>query len=191
MRYAICMLLVVAATVMAEEKPAAPGESLVDSVDAAYGSKIRQINSPAVQEHNLYYYRNPWNADASRMLTVQSDLDGRNWRVILREGDGRFLKQLFATEQFDWRLAWDRNKPDILYTWQASDLYKYNVATGKADVLKSFAPLGLKPNGPSLNQAGDRILVITSDGVFHSYRLADMQDERHFKITVPPDCDIG
>lgn len=191
MRYALGLLLVVATTATAGENPAAPGESLADSVDAAYGSKIRQIKYAGGQEHNFYYYRNPWNADGSRMLTIQSDLDGRNWRVILRDGDGRFEKQLFTTAQFDWRLAWDRNNPDVLYTWRASDLYKYDVARGKADVLKSFAPLGLKPNGPSLNQAGDRVLVITSDGVFHSYRLSDMQDERTFKSTVPPGCEIG
>lgn len=58
-------------------------------------------------------------------------------------------------------------------------------------MLKSFAPLGLKPNGPSSNQAGDRILVITSDGTFRSFHLPDMGDERTFQITVPAGCSVG
>lgn len=82
----------------------------------------------------------------------------------------------------------DRNDPAILYTWKGSNLYRYNVNTGQADILKSFAPLGLKPSGPSLNQAGDRILVTTSDNTLRSYRLPDMQEERAFTMTFSPGC---
>ncbi len=109
---------------------------------------------------------------------------------MVYNGEGCFLKELFPISDYDWRLAWDRNSPEVLYTWKPRALYKYNVITGKAEVLKSFAPLNLalKPPGPSLNQSGDRILVITSDGTFRSYRLPDMEEERTFRVTYPPNC---
>jgi hypothetical protein len=125
------------------------------------------------------------------MLGIQSDLQQENWHVCLYDGDGVFLKDLFSISEYDWRLCWDRNDPDLLYTWKGSDLYRFHVAAGQAELLKSFAPLTLKPNGPSCNQAGDRILVITSDGVFHSYHLPDMSDERTFQITLPAGCFMG
>jgi hypothetical protein len=56
------------------------------------------------------------------------------------------------------------------YCLLRSALYSYNVTAGSAKLLKSFAPLGLNPNGPSLNQSGDRVLVVTSNQIFHSYR---------------------
>ncbi|MGH9674141.1 MAG: hypothetical protein ACRD44_13250, partial [Bryobacteraceae bacterium] len=68
-----------------------PGQSClsaVDFIDPAYGGKIRQIEKPDGHEHNLYYYRNPWNADSTRMVGVHSDLESKNWRVVLYSGDG-------------------------------------------------------------------------------------------------------
>ncbi|MBM3335788.1 PD40 domain-containing protein, partial [Candidatus Sumerlaeota bacterium] len=161
--------------------------SAIDYTDPTYGAKIRHLRKDDGHEHNLYYYRNPWNADCTRMVGIHSDLAQQNWRVVLYDGDGNFIKELFPIDKFDWRLVWDRKNSKVLYTWRGSSLYRYNVETGKADLLKSFAPRGFKPNGPSLNQAGDRILVVTSDGVFHSYRLSDMGDERTFSLTVPPE----
>ena len=165
-------------------------ETTVDYVDPDYGAKIRQIKKDDGHEHNLYYYRNPWNADNSRMVGVQSDLQQRNWQVALYDGDGGFIKTLFSIDKFDWRLVWDRKNPAILYTWKVSNLYKFDVATGSSELLKSFAPVGLKPNGPSLNQAGDRILVVTSDGTFRSYHLPEMTEERTFRMDVPADCSV-
>ncbi len=159
---------------------------IVDFTDSTYGGKIRQLRKDDGHEHNFYYYRDPWNADGARMLGIQSDLQQQNWRVCLYDGDGVFLKELFPIDKYDWRLCWDRNDPDVLYTWKGSDLYRFRVGTGKAELLKSFAPLGLQPNGPSCNQAGDRILVATSDGTFRSYHLPDMSAERTFQMTVPP-----
>jgi hypothetical protein len=124
------------------------------------------------------------------MIGIQTNQEQKNWRVVLYDGNGCFRNELFGILDYDWRLVWDRKNPETLYTWKGSNLYRYNVITRKAQLLKSFAPLGLgfKPAGPSLNQAGDRILVITSDGVFRSYRLPDMGDERAFKAGLPEGC---
>jgi hypothetical protein len=164
--------------------------NVVDYVDPAYGNKVRQLRRPDGHEHNMYYHRNPWNADGTYMVGIQSDLQQKNWRVVLHDGDGCFIKELFTVGKYDWRLVWDRHDPKLLYTWHGSRVYRYDVTTATAQLLKSFAPLKLtlKPNGPSLNQAGDRILVITSDTTFRSYRIADMQEERSFKVTFPPGC---
>ncbi|MBI3952142.1 MAG: hypothetical protein HY314_16970 [Acidobacteria bacterium] len=160
----------------------------VDYIDPTYGSRIRQLEKPDGHEHNLYHYRDPWNANNTYMVGVQSDRQQQNWRVVLYDGDGCFIKQLWTLDQYDWRLVWDRHDPDILYTWKFSDLYRYNVVSGMAELLKSFAPLRISPAGPSVNQAGDRILVITNDGAFHSYYLPDMQDERTFRPSFPAGC---
>ncbi len=196
-----CALLAGAGSVLGQNSPerlnkdaastkAGPPQ-IIDDTDLTYGAKFRQIRKDDGHEHNFYYYRDPWNADGSRMLGIQSNLEQKNWRVCLYDGDGVFLKELFPIEKYDWRLCWDRNNPDILYTWKGSNLYRFHIADGQAETLKSFAPLGLKPNGPSCNQAGDRILVITSDNTFRSFHLPDMSDERTFKIAVPEGSFVG
>lgn len=164
--------------------------TLTDLVDPIYKSKIRQITYSGGHIHNLYYYRNPWNADGTRLLGIVCDPQQKNWRVVLLDGDGHFIKELFSIDKYDWRLCWDRTDPDILYTWKGAKLFRFNVSTAKADLLKSFEPLWLKPNGPSVNQTGDRILVITSDDTFRSYRLPDMTEEHAFQLTVPPGCNV-
>jgi hypothetical protein len=154
----------------------------------SYGNKITELISTGRNDHNLYYNRSPWNSDNSYMVGIDSDSDSRNWSVMLYDGRGCFIKRLFGIEQYDWRLVWDRHDPNILYTWGGSNLYRYDVRSNQAQLLKSFAPLRLRPNGPSLNQAGDRILVGTSDDVFHSYHLPDMSAERSFSIPFPQGC---
>ena len=178
------------ATVAAAATTIGPAE-IVDYNDPTYGTRIRELRKDDGHEHDLYYYRDVWNADSSRMLGIQSDLQQQNWHVCLYDGDGAFLKDLFPISKYDWRLCWDRNDPDLLYTWKGPDLHRFHVTEGKAERLKSFAPLTLKPNGPSCNQAGDRILVITSDGTFHSYHLPDMSDERTFQVVLPAGCFMG
>ncbi|MBI5397556.1 MAG: PD40 domain-containing protein [Verrucomicrobia bacterium] len=170
-------------------KVAAP--QLVDYTDPAYGSKIRQLRKDDGHEHNFYYYRDPWNADGSRLLGIQSDLNQKNWHVVLYDGDGKFIKDLFPINQFDWRLCWDRNAPDILYTWRGYDLHRFNVNTGEAKLLKSFQPLPISTAGPSVNQTGDRLVISTSDHTFHSYRLPDLGDERTFKPEIPAGCFVS
>jgi len=188
----VCLLLFlfpISLSVRAQER-VPDGPTIKDFTDPVYKSRIRQIHNPDGFAHNLYYYRDPWNADGSRMVGVLCDLEQKNWRLCLFDGDGRFIKQLFSIEKYDWRLCWDRKDPESFYTWKGSDLYRLNVTSGQAEVLKSLAPLSLKPNGPSLNQAGDRILVITSDSVFRSYHLPDMGEERTFTATIPPGCNV-
>jgi hypothetical protein len=163
-------------------------QKIVEYVDSTYGAKIRHLQKDDGHEHNLYYYRNPWNADSSHMVGIQSDLQQKDWRVVLYDGDGRFLRELFPISQFDWRLVWDRDDPHLLYTWHSSRLYRFHVDTGQSDLLKDFAPLSLKPNGPSLNETSDRLLVATSDGVLRSYRLPALDEERTFMPSVPAGC---
>jgi len=160
----------------------------LDYRDETYGASIRQLVRREGHEHNLYYTRDPWNADGSLMVGIRSDLMQRNWKVALFDGDGCFQKELFSIDQFDWHLVWDRSRPEILYTWRASNLYEFNVKTGAARLLKSFAPSKLMPNGPSLNQDGDRILIVTQDGTFRSYKLPDMGDERTFQMAFLEGC---
>ena len=166
-------------------------KNAVDSADPDHGTQIRQLIKADGHEHNLYYDRDPWNADQSYMLGIWSDLQQKNWSVVLYDGNGCFLRPLFPISRFDWRLVWDRNDPQVLYTWNGSRLYRYTVNSGQADLLKDFAPLSLTPGGPSVNRAGDRILVTTSDHVFHSYHLPDMQGERTFTMELPTGCAAG
>jgi hypothetical protein len=134
---------------------APPSITMVDRADATYGAKVRQLRKDDGHEHNLYYIRNPWNADGTRMIVIHSGLDQKNWRLALCDGDGVFLKYLFAIAEYDWRIVWDRRNPDLLYTTRGSSLYRYDVSTGEADLLKKFQS-ALRPTGASLNQAGDR-----------------------------------
>jgi hypothetical protein len=162
------------------------GDGVVDYTNPTYGGTIRQLLKSDGDEHNIYYHRNPFNADVSLMIGIQTDLSEQNWQVVLYDGNGIFIKTLFSISQYDWRLAWDRNDPAILYTWKGSNLYSYNVNTGTPTVLKNFAPANVNVGGPSLNQAGDRIMVITTDLVFHTFHLPDMTDERTFTVSFPP-----
>src|ERR1700758_1767162 len=124
MRFTAIAALFIAAHCLADDPTftiAAP--TIQDYVDPTYGSKIRQLRKDDGHEHNFYYYRNPWNSDGSSMLGIQSDLQQKNWHVVLYDGDGNFLKDLFSNEQYDWRLCWDGSDPDVLYTWKGSDLF--------------------------------------------------------------------
>ena len=107
-------------------------------VDPDFGSKITELVSLGRNDHNLYYPRNPWNADDSYMVGIDSDGDSRNWSVILYDGRGCFIKRLFTIEQYDWRLVWDRRDPNTLYTWQGSNLYRFDVPSDRAQLLKSL-----------------------------------------------------
>jgi hypothetical protein len=175
--------LVIAAAEVASTEPTV---TILDRVDANYGSKMRELHKDDGHEHNLYYIRNPWNADGTRMLVIHSDLEQKNWRVALCDGDGRFLKYLFTPADYDWRIVWDRRDPDVFYTSRAASLYRYHVGTGRAELLRKFSS-ALKPTGATLNQAGDRILIATADWTFHSLALSDAKDERTFRPAVPRD----
>lgn len=175
-----------AATDSAPDATRAPLITVTDFRDATYGSKIRQLRKDDGHEHNLYYIRNPWNADNTRMIVIHSDLAQKNWRVALCDGDGAFLKYLFPISDYDWRIVWDRRDPAVFYTTRGATLIRFNVETGTAERLKTFKS-SLRPTGASLNQEGNRILVATADWTFHSYALPDMTDERTFRPAVPKD----
>jgi hypothetical protein len=165
--------------------------TIVDYSDPTSGGKIRQLRKDDGHEHNFYYYRDPWNADGSALLGIRSDLQQKNWHVVLYDGDGHFLNDLFSIDQYDWRLCWDRTDPNILYTWKGTDLFRFHVKARKAELMKSFKPLALMPNGPSVNQQGDRILIATSDRRFRSYHLPDMSEERIFQPEIPAGTRMG
>lgn len=158
--------------------------------DPTYGATIVRAERPEGHEHNIYYTRRAWNADATRLVGVRSDVNQQNWVVVLYDGAGCYLRDLFSVDEYDWRLAWDRLDPDVLYTWKGSSLYRYHVRAGTAKLLKSFAPLWLSPAGPSLSGDGARILVITSDGAFRSHRVSDMSEERVFVPVLGCDSDV-
>jgi hypothetical protein len=161
-----------------------PAISMIDTVDSRSGAKIRLLRKDDGHEHNFYYNRNPWNADGTRLLVIHSDLQQKNWRVALCDGNGKFLRYLFTPADYDWRIVWDRHDPDVFYTTHAASLYRFNVSTGRATLLKKFgAPL--QPTGASLNQRGDRIAVATADWTVHSLSLPDMKAERTFRPAVP------
>jgi hypothetical protein len=162
-----------------------------DYTDPVYGAAIRQSADAESHRHNLYYYRDPWNADRSYMAGVRTDPQQQNWKVVLYDGSGCFLKELFPISSFDWRIAWDRNDPDVLYTLNGGRIYSYNVTSGTAKMLKTVAPLGIKPAGLSLNQDGDRLMVVTSDNTFRSFRLPGMDEERSFQASYPTGCAPG
>ena len=169
-------------------------QNVVNYTDATYGQKIRQVRKATGHEHNIYYHRNPFNANNSYMIGIASDLNQQNWQIVLYDADGCFIKTLSSDGAFDWRLVWDRHDPNVFYVRKGNGLYRYHAATGQATLLKSFAPLVLMgTKGPSLNQAGDRILVLTRDPLtaiitFRSYQLPDMSDERAFTVTFPAGC---
>jgi len=60
----------------------------VDYIDSTYGYRVRQLATADAHEHNIYYPRNVWNADNSLMVGVHSDLEQKNWRIVLYNGAG-------------------------------------------------------------------------------------------------------
>lgn len=158
---------------------------VIDFVDPTYRGRICQVYNPNGDEHNLYHYRTPFNSDNSSLLGIETPHGTKQYQVTLYDGDGRFLKKLFTVPEYDWRVVWDRKDPHIFYTWRKTALYRYDVQWNKAELLRSFEPLSLKPAGPSFNQIGDRILVVTADNVVHTFRLPDMDDERLCHIDMP------
>jgi len=73
--------------------------------------------APGPAAHNLYFYRQLWNADRSLMLVNHEGpiLDNT---ISLHDGLGNWIKDLFTSGVYDWRLAWSATKPNILYTWK-------------------------------------------------------------------------
>ncbi len=174
-----------------------------DFVDPTYGGVVRQLDKADGQEHNIYSTRNVFNADDSYMVGIRADVNHKHWQLVLYDGDGVFIKNLFSVDEgWNWRIAWDRNDRAIFYIQRdlggAKQLYKYNVETGQLGLLKQFASGTIfKPaSQPSLNQASDRILIYVvekSVDKLYSYRLPDMGDEKGFTVSsiVPRGVSFG
>jgi hypothetical protein len=123
------------------------------------------------------------------MIGIRSDLNEKNWKVVLYDGNGCYIKDLFPVSQYNWQLSWDRNKPNIFYTNKGLNVFRYDVTTNAATSIK-ILPVFPAPQGPSLNQANDRIMMVLSDSTIRSYRLSDMGDERAFAVAplLPANC---
>ena len=130
---------------------------------------MRQLATADAHEHNIYYPRNVWNADNSLMVGVYSDLEQKNWRIVLHNGDGCYQKELFPISQYNWQLSWDRNDPNVLYTNKVRPHLRLNV--GSLTFTELVNPgVGANLQGPSLNQDSTRIGMPYADGTFKSWR---------------------
>jgi hypothetical protein len=159
---------------------------MIDFNDPTYGSRVRQIFNPGGDEHDLYHYRSVFNSDNSRILGIETPKGSKDYVVTLYDGTGKRLKRLFTQAEYDWRAAWDRHDPRFLYTRRASTVYRYDVETAQAEALKTFEKPALAPTcGLSLNQAGDRILLLRGGNSVRTYRLPAMDDERITTVEIP------
>jgi hypothetical protein len=88
-----------------------------------YQKMIRNVSGGA-SDHNLYYWRNSFNANGTLMLGIQSpqssDGTAQPWIVALFDGDGCFLKPLYVAAgasgdifSFNWRASWSRTDPNV------------------------------------------------------------------------------
>lgn len=156
----------------------------VDYQDPTYGAQVRRLKKNDGHEHGLYYHRNPWNADSSAMVAAWEDLVPSNWDLVLLDQHGCYVRTLFPVNQYDWRLVWDREDPDILYTWHGKTLYRYDITTGVATPVKTFsAPL--LSAGLSINQDNTKLLVLTGESVpvLRVLRMSDWTQVASFTIT--------
>jgi hypothetical protein len=159
---------------------------LIDFTDPTYGGRVRQIFNATGDEHDLYHYRSVFNADSSRILSIETPKGSRDYVVTLYDGDGKRLKRLFTQAEYDWRVMWDRHDPRLLYTWHGSSVYCYNVETARAEALATFEKPGVASTcGLSLNQGGDRMLLLRGDNSVRTYRLPNLDDERITTIEIP------
>ena len=171
------------------EPPGPPGPGgncagAVDYEDPTYGAEVRRLKKVDGHEHGLYYHRNAWNADSSAMLAAWESLVPSNWDLVLLDRHGCYIETLFPVNQYDWRLVWDREDPQVLYTWHGKTLYRFNVLTGVATPVKTFSAV-LLPAGLSINQDNTKMLVVTGEPipVLRVLRMSDWTELAKFSIT--------
>ena len=118
------------------------------------------------------------------MVAAWEDLVPSNWDLVLLDRYGCYVQTLFPVNQYDWRLVWDRDDPEILYTWHGKTLYRFNVTTGMATPVKTFSAPLLAP-GPSINQDNTKMLVLTGEPipVLRVLRMSDWTEVASFSIT--------
>ena len=178
-------------TTSGSRPPACP--NVADYIDPTYGAQVRALLNPTENVHNLYYLRNPWNADQTRLLGIRSDRQQLHWRVELYDGNGCFLQDLYEIEKYDWRGVWDKVDPRYWYTFgtgAASSIVRLDV-NARVFITMATVPSGLtiRPEGLSINQAGTRIFAFLSDGSFHTWALGPtFADHRAFTPSYPPGC---
>ncbi len=159
---------------------------MIDFADPLYGTRVRQVFNSAGDEHNLYHYRSVFNSDKTRFLGIETPLGSKDYEVTLYDGDGQRLKKLFTQAQFDWRVAWDKKNPRWIYTWKGSTVFRYDTEAEEAEPLRTFSQPALAPTcGLSLNQAGDRMLLMMGDKTVRTYRLPALDDEKICRIDIP------
>jgi hypothetical protein len=107
--------------------------------------------APGPAAHNLYFYRQLWNADRSLML-INHEGPSTNNTISVHDGLGNWIKDLFITDPntgYDWRLAWSATKPNILYTTKSgtNSIAVWDVNLGA--VIQLFDTTGLATGNPS------------------------------------------
>lgn len=145
--------------------------------------------------HNLYHTRSVWNSDGSYLVLSHMG-PAALWTLALHHGTtGAWIKDLFTTDQYDWRSVWSKTVPEIFYTWRAgaSSIYVLNVTT-KGIVQTVLSPITpLQTAGPQISGDGTRIGWNAGTGAaseFLSYGLnadgtINTASYRHFRPTFP------
>ena len=67
-----------------------PKARLIDFTDPTYGGRIRQMYNPAGDEHDLYHYRQVFNADNSRLVGIETPKGSTAYQVTLYEATDGF-----------------------------------------------------------------------------------------------------
>ncbi len=170
---AVCLAVIVFALAASAAPPTVcggnscgPNCTIVTHTDQTSGKTIWRLKNDTKHEHNIYYYRDAWNANNTKMVAVHMDQFQQNWTLHLYDEHACYLGQAFTLNDYDWRVVWDKTDSNIMYSIKGNVLYKLNTSTFPVTptALKTFDNLteGYPlTNGVSLNQAGTRILVTT------------------------------
>jgi hypothetical protein len=156
--------------------------------DAVTGRSVRQLRKADGHEHNIYHFRNVFNADETLLFAVQSDLNQQNWRQSLYTSDGCFLRHLPGTA--DWRIVWSATDPKVFYTHSGQTIYAYDVST---DTKKPIGTMPYAPVAQSLSLSGDgsRLGAYMEGQWFMSLALPSGGDIRTFQAACPPGYHSG
>ncbi len=198
-QFSVCLGIALFTCVASAQPPVCGGNScgpnctIVTHTDQTTGKTIWRFKKDDSHDHFLYVYREPWNADSTRMVGIQTSYYETDWKVVMFDQNGCFVKELFPISLYDWKLAWDKTDPNILYTTYSYTVYKINVNTDPITVttLKTFteAEGWTESSGVSVNRYGTRLLVVTSDPAseykkvnVRTFALPSMTTPRVFQV---------